>query len=261
MRFLLIGDVVGRPGRHCVRDLLPRIIENHMIDFTIANGENLAAGVGFNEKTAAELFSYGVDVLTMGNHVWDRKEALPYIEKEKRIVRPLNYPEGTPGQGYALYHCKDQLIGVMNLSGRVFMPALDCPFRTADKAVAYLRQKTNIIIVDFHAEATSEKIAFGRYLDGRVSAVVGTHTHVQTADERILKNGTAYITDLGMTGTVESVLGVEPEPVLRKFLTQMPVRFEVAQKGPVQFNAVIVDVCEETGLAREITRFADLHEF
>ncbi|HZK25907.1 MAG TPA: TIGR00282 family metallophosphoesterase [Oscillospiraceae bacterium] len=261
MRFLLIGDVVGRPGRHCVRDLLPRIIENYKIDFIIANGENLAAGTGFNERTAMELFSYGVDVLTMGNHVWDKKEALHYIEKEKRIVRPVNYPAGTPGQGYALYHCKGQAIGVINASGRVFMPTLDCPFRAVDKAVAYLQQKTNIILIDFHAEATSEKIALGRYFDGRVSAVVGTHTHVQTADERILTKGTAYITDLGMTGALESVLGVEPELVLRKFLTQMPVRFEVAKDGPSQFNGVIVDVSEETGKACEISRFTDLHEF
>lgn len=261
MRFLLIGDVVGRPGRHCLRDLLPRIVENYAIDFVIANGENLASGTGFNEKTAMELFSYGVNVLTMGNHVWDKKEAIGYITREKRIVRPVNYPAGTPGQGYALYTCLGQTIGIINASGRVFMPNLDCPFRTVKEAVEELHKQTNIILVDFHAEATSEKIALGRYLDGQVSAVVGTHTHVQTADERILTGGTAYITDLGMTGPLESVLGIDPEIVLRKFITQMPVRFEVVRKGPVQFNAVVVDVCEKSGLATKIFRIIDFHEF
>lgn len=261
MRFLLIGDVVGRPGRHCVRDLLPRIIENYEIDFVIANGENIASGTGFNEKTATELFSYGVNVLTMGNHVWDKKEAIDYITKEKRIVRPVNYPAGTPGQGYALFSCRGQSIGVINACGRIFMTSLDCPFRTVKKAVEELRSQTKIIIVDFHAEATSEKIALGRYLDGQVSAVVGTHTHVQTADERILTGGTAYITDLGMTGPLESILGIEPEIVLRKFITQLPVRFQVAKKGPLQFNAVLVDVDEKSGLATKIIRIADFHEF
>ncbi|MCR3921657.1 MAG: TIGR00282 family metallophosphoesterase [Firmicutes bacterium] len=260
MRFLLIGDVIGKPGRQCLRDLLPRIIQNYDIDFTIANGENLASGTGFNEKTANELFTYGVDVLTMGNHVWDKREAIPYIDREKRIVRPINYPPGTPGQGYGTFHAHGKTIGIINACGRVFMPALDCPFRTVEKAVQRLKKETNIILVDFHAEATSEKIALGRYLDGTVSAVVGTHTHVQTADERILTHGTAYITDLGMTGPRESVLGVDPEIVLRKFTTQMPARFEVATKGPLQFNAVYVDVDETTGLACEISRISDLHE-
>ena len=245
MRFLLIGDVVGRPGRKCLHDLLPQIIINYQVDFTIANGENLASGTGINKKTAEELFESGVDFLTTGNHVWDKKEAIEYLDKEQRIIRPLNYPPQTPGRGYAITECKGIKIGIINTSGRVYMPALDCPFRTVAEAVQTIRKQTKIIIVDFHAEATSEKIALGRYLDGNVSAVVGTHTHVQTADERILRGGTAYITDLGMTGPVESVLGMDPEKVMTKFLTQMPVRFEVASKGlAIQ---VLIDV-DENGI-------------
>ena len=253
----MIGDVVGHPGRNCVRDMLPRVIENYQIDFTIANGENLAAGTGFNEKTATELFTYGVNALTMGNHVWDKKEALDYILKENRIVRPINYPPGVPGHGQAVYVCKGVKIGVLNASGRVFMPALDCPFRTLKKAVEQLKNETSILVVDFHAEATSEKIALGRYLDGTVTAVLGTHTHVQTADERLLPEGTAYITDVGMTGPYESVLGIDPEIIIKKFLTQMPTRFEVMDKGAVQFNAVVVDVDEMTGKAVSIERIYD----
>jgi metallophosphoesterase (TIGR00282 family) len=257
----MIGDVVGKPGRDCVRDLLPRVIENYQVDFTIANGENLAAGTGCNEKTANELFSYGVNVLTMGNHVWDKREAIAYIEREKRIVRPANYPPGTPGQGSAVFTVKGTKIAVVNASGRVFMPALDCPFRVLDGVVKELQQETPLLFVDFHAEATSEKIAMGRYLAGRVSAVIGTHTHVQTADEQILTGNTAYITDTGMTGPYESVLGIDPEIVLRKFITQMPVRFEVMEKGTVQFNAVVVDIDENNGKARTIERIYDIHEF
>ena len=260
MRFLLIGDVVGRPGRKCLHDLLPQIRINYQVDFTIANGENLASGTGINKKTAEELFESGVDFITTGNHVWDKKEAIEYLDKEQRIIRPLNYPPQAPGRGYAITECKGIKIGIINTSGRVYMPALDCPFRTVAEAVQTIRKQTKIIIVDFHAEATSEKIALGRYLDGNVSAVVGTHTHVQTADERILRGGTAYITDLGMTGPVESVLGMDPEKVMTKFLTQMPVRFEVASKGPLQFNGVLIDVDENTGLATGISRLTDYHE-
>jgi len=259
LRILMIGDVVGRPGRECVRDMLPRIKENYKIDFTIANGENLAGGIGFNEKTAGELFTYGVDVLTMGNHVWDKKESLKYLAGEKRIVRPLNYPEGAPGSGSAVYKCQGKSIAVLNISGRVFLPPLDCPFRLAAAEVERLRLNTPVLVVDFHAEATSEKIAMGRYLDGSVSAVFGTHTHVQTADERILSGGTAYITDVGMTGPYESILGVQPEAVIEKFLTQLPVRFEVAKSPVSQFNGVIVEIDTETGLALSIQRLYDLH--
>ncbi|NLM45459.1 MAG: TIGR00282 family metallophosphoesterase [Firmicutes bacterium] len=259
MRILMIGDVVGRPGRHCLRDMLPQIKKNYHIDFIVANGENLAGGTGFNEKTAVEVFAYGVDVLTMGNHVWDKKEALDYITREPRIIRPVNYPPEAPGRGFGIFHVPGGKIGIVNACGRIFMKALECPFRTVAAAVEEMKKETNLILVDFHAEATSEKIAMGRYLDGRVSAVVGTHTHVQTADERILAGGTAYITDVGMTGPRESILGVDPEAVLSKFLTQMPQRFTVAT-GTVQFNAVCLDVDNATGLAKNIMRIIDFHE-
>ncbi|EEG78514.1 TIGR00282 family metallophosphoesterase [Dethiobacter alkaliphilus] len=260
MRILMIGDVVGRPGRHCVRDLLPRVKENYCVDFTVANGENLASGTGFNEKTANELFGYGVDALTMGNHVWDKKEGVAYINRDSRIVRPVNYPPGTPGQGYAVFACKGVKIGIVNANGRVFMPALDCPFRRVEEAVKELQAETNCLLVDFHAEATSEKIAMGRFLDGSVSAVVGTHTHVQTADERLLSNGTAYISDVGMTGPYESVLGIDPEIVIKKFRTQLPARFEVLDKGAAQFNAVVIEIDPQTGYAVSIERIFDIHQ-
>ncbi|NLN06627.1 MAG: TIGR00282 family metallophosphoesterase [Firmicutes bacterium] len=259
MRILMIGDVVGRPGRHCLRDMLPQIKKNYQIDFTVANGENLAGGTGFNEKTAAEVFAYGVDVLTMGNHVWDKKEALEYIVQEPRIIRPINYPPETPGRGFGIFNTPVGRIGIVNACGRIFMKPLECPFRTVAAAVEEIKKETNLILVDFHAEATSEKIAMGCFLDGRVSAVVGTHTHVQTADERILAGGTAYITDVGMTGPRESVLGIAPEVVVRRFLTQMPQRFTVAT-GLVQFNAVCLEVDRTTGLAKNIIRIIDFHE-
>ncbi len=261
MRILMIGDVVGQPGRLCLRDMLPRVIDNYRIDFVIANGENLASGTGFNEKTALEVFTYGVNVLTMGNHVWDKKEALSYIEKEIRIIRPANYPPGTPGNGSRIYYCGPVKIAVLNISGRVFMPAMDCPFRIAIQEISELKKETPIVIVDFHAEATSEKIAMGRFLDGKVSAVLGTHTHVQTADERILTGGTAYISDVGMTGPYESILGVEPEIIIRKFLTHLPARFEVAKGNTCQLNGVIVEVDIETGYAVDIQRISDIHQF
>jgi 2',3'-cyclic-nucleotide 2'-phosphodiesterase len=259
LRILMIGDVVGRPGRECVRDMLPRIKENYSIDFTIANGENLAGGIGFNEKTANEMFTYGVDVLTMGNHVWDKKEALSFLAREKRIVRPLNYPAGAPGFGSALFNCGGQQIAVVNISGRVFMQSLDCPFRKVQDEVDKLRRTTPVIVVDFHAEATSEKIAMGKFLDGRVSAVLGTHTHVQTADERILPEGTAYITDVGMTGPYESILGVEPDIVIKHFITQLPVRFEVAKSPLSLFNGVFIDIDSESGLSTSVSRLYELH--
>ena len=196
----------------------------------------------------------------MGNHVWDRKEALPYIDQETRIIRPVNYPPQVPGRGWTIYTHKGQKIGVINASGRVFMDALDCPSVQWRRPWRKIRKETKIIIVDFHAEATSEKIALGRYLDGRVSAVVGTHTHVQTADEQILPAGTAYITDIGMTGPRDAIIGVKAEAVLYKFLTQMPARFEVPKKGPIQFNAVLVDIDVSSGLALDIKRLIDFHE-
>ncbi|MGB9887419.1 MAG: TIGR00282 family metallophosphoesterase [Moorellales bacterium] len=252
MRFVVIGDIVGRPGRRALRRLLPGLLAEVGPDLVVANGENAAGGNGITRAVAAELFSAGVNVITTGNHVWDQKEALELLDEEARILRPANYPAGAPGQGWGVFRTRSgQPVGVMNLSGRVFQSDLDCPFRLADALVEQMRERTPVILVDFHAEATSEKQAFAWYLDGRVSAVLGTHTHVQTNDARILPGGTAYITDLGMTGPRDSVLGVKREIVIRKFLSQMPVRFEVAS-GPVQMDGVVLEVDAETGKAQSI---------
>ncbi|WP_422448741.1 TIGR00282 family metallophosphoesterase [Thermoanaerobacterium sp. DL9XJH110] len=253
MKLLMIGDIVGRPGRNIIREKLPSLRKEHEIDFVIANGENAAGGNGITKKIAEELFISGIDFFTMGNHVWDNKDVFNFIEEETRMVRPANYPEGTPGRGCQLVSLERLSIGILNLSGRIFMNSLDCPFRCADIQIEKLKKHTNIIIVDFHAEATSEKIAMGWYLDGRVSLMAGTHTHVQTADERILPNGTAYITDVGMTGPSDSILGIDKDKVIQKFLTQLPVRFEVA-RGPVQFNGIVVDIDESSGKAVSIKR-------
>jgi len=257
LRILVIGDIVGRPGRKAVKETLQTIRQELRIDMIIANGENAAGGNGITCEIAKDLFGYGVDVLTMGNHVWDKRDIIPYIDKENRIVRPANYPPGTPGKGVGLYSINGENVCVVNISGRVYLPSLDCPFRTVDSILKELDGKVKIIIVDFHAEATSEKVAMGWYLDGRVSAVVGTHTHIQTADERVLPQGTAYITDLGMTGPMNSVIGVRRDLALEKFLTQMPVRFEVAN-GPYQFNAVVIEINEETGKAGSIERIFNI---
>ena len=254
IRILFIGDVVGRPGRAAIRIILPELIEQYKPHLIIANGENLAGGLGITPETADELFSSGVDILTTGNHVWDKKEILGYIDLDDRILRPANYPPSAPGRGYTIVRTSDDIpVAVVNLSGRVFMDPLDDPFAKVKSIVQEVRRETKIILLDFHAEATSEKMAMGWYLDGQVSAVVGTHTHVQTADERILLQHTAYITDVGMTGPIISVIGTEKELVLRKFLTQMPVRFEVA-KGDVEVCAVIIDISSVTGEALSIQR-------
>ncbi len=254
IRILMIGDVVGRPGRRAVIENVPGLVRDEKINLTIANGENAAGGNGITREVANELFSAGVEVLTMGNHVWNKKEIFNLIVREERIIRPGNYPPGAPGAGFGRYETKDGVkVGVFNLSGRVFMPGLDCPFRKADEIIAVLREWSNIMLLDFHAEATSEKIAMAYYLEGRVSAVCGTHTHVQTADERVLPGGTAYITDVGMTGPLDSVIGVKKEPVMEKFITQMPRKFEVAV-GPYQFNAVVIDIDSQTGRAEDIKR-------
>lgn len=254
MRLLVLGDVVGRPGRRAVREWLPGLKAEHGVDLVIANGENVAGGNGITRETAQELFDCGVDVLTMGNHVWDKREVLGFIDREPRIVRPANYPPGTPGLPYGIYPTvRGPKVAVGNLSGRVFMSALDCPFRRADEIVAEMRRVTPLVIIDFHAEATSEKVALGWYLAGRVTAVVGTHTHVQTADERLLPGGTAYITDLGMTGPRNSVIGVKREIVIEKFVRQLPQKFETAT-GPRQLNAVVIVAEEDTGKAVGITR-------
>lgn len=253
MRLLMIGDIVGRSGRRAVKENLPDLANQFSIDVVIANGENAAGGNGITRELAKELFSYGVDVITMGNHVWNQREIFSYINQENRIIRPANYPPGAPGSGSGIFKIKGINLGVINASGRVFLQDLDCPFRKIDEIVNNMEGKADMILVDFHAEATSEKVAMGWFLDGRVSAVCGTHTHVQTADERVLPGGTAYITDVGMTGPRDTVIGVKKEAVIEKFLTQIPRRFEVVD-GLYQFNAVLIDIDEDSGLATGIER-------
>ncbi len=258
MRLIFIGDIVGRPGRRAVRELLPDLRERYRPDFVVANGENSAGGNGINREITAELLNGGIDLITMGNHVWDNKEIFDFIEAEQRLIRPANYPAGTPGRGWAVMSTrKGTKIGFINLSGRVFLPPLECPFTLAEKIITAIKQETSLILVDFHAEATSEKVAFGWHLDGKVSVVVGTHTHVQTADERILPAGTAFITDVGMTGPADSVIGVKTETILKKFMTQLPIRFETAT-GRSQLNAVVVDLDEATGQALAIKRVQEV---
>ena len=254
MKILFIGDIVGKPGREAVRALLPNIAGRYKTDLVIANGENAAGGFGITEKTAAELFGLGIHVITTGNHVWDKKEAVPYIAKESRVLRPLNFPPGVPGAGSTVYTTPDgRKAAVINSSGRVFMNTLDCPFRSTRAEAEALAAYTKIIIVDFHAEATSEKIAFGYYMDGRVSAIIGTHTHVQTADEKILPGGTAYITDVGMTGPLVSVIGIEKDEIIERFLNLMPRKYDVAG-GTVLLCAAIIEVDEKSGKATGIQR-------
>jgi metallophosphoesterase (TIGR00282 family) len=240
IRVLILGDVIGKPGRKAVE----RFIKTVEVDFRVINGENLAGGIGITPSLAAEMLSYGVDIITTGNHVWKKREILPFLMEEQRVVRPLNYPPGTPGFGYTVFKRGEKAIGVANIEGRVFMEPIDCPFRAMGELIARI-DGTIPLIVDFHAEATSEKIAMGWYLDGKAAALVGTHTHVQTADERILPHGTGYITDLGMTGPADSVIGMEKTAILKKFLTQLPQKFEVAQDD-VEVQGVIVTL-EATG--------------
>lgn len=264
MKLLFIGDIVGQPGRRAVAELLPKLREQHALDFVIANGENSAGGSGITPKTAGEIFSAGVDVITSGDHLWDQKEVMELLAGEKRFLRPLNYPPGTPGQGSGVFEVRRSkfnapgplAVAVLNLQGRTFMPPLEHPFLTAAAEVKRLRERTNIIFVDFHAEATSEKIALARFLDGQASAVVGTHTHVQTADEQIFPGGTAYLSDAGFTGPQESVLGREIEPVIRRFLTHMPQRFDVAKERVILHGAVI-DIDDASGKALRIQRVAE----
>ena len=252
MRILVIGDIVGQPGRRMVARHLQHLVAINRVDVVIANAENAAAGFGITPGVAQELFDLGIGLLTSGNHVWDKKEAEGYLAKEGRVLRPANYPDEVPGSGKHVLRVGDRLVGVVNLQGRAFLPPIDCPFRGADRELAELKPLTDIILVDFHAEATAEKQAFGWYVDGRVSAVIGTHTHVQTADERILPGRTAYITDVGMTGPRDSVIGIRPEDAIPKFLTQMPRRFTVAD-GPSQLCAILVDI-EDNGRASGIQR-------
>jgi metallophosphoesterase (TIGR00282 family) len=246
----MIGDVIGNPGRRAIRALVPALRQEHSIDMVIANGENTAGGFGLTLDTASELLDNGVDVLTSGNHIWDQKEIIPYLEEGLPLIRPANYPDA-PGRGTLVYNN----VMVVNLMGRVFMPPLDCPFRTADRILqeAEASESPQVILVDFHAEATSEKQALGWYLDGRVSAVVGTHTHVGTVDSRILPKGTAYVSDVGMTGPMDSVIGSDIGAVIDRFLTGMPQRLPVSS-GPVVLNSVLIDVDQDNGRALAIER-------
>ena len=254
MKVLFIGDIIGEPGRKMVRQQLRGLMDTHHPDLVIANGENAAGGFGITAEIADELFFMGIDVLTSGNHVWDKKEIGPYLAKQDRLLRPANYPPGNAGSGSVVISTANEgKVAVLNLEGRVFMTNLEDPFRVAEREIERLKKETPVVIIDFHAEATSEKIALAWHLDGKASAVIGTHTHVQTADERVLPGGTAFITDAGMTGPTDSVIGVKKEQAIARFLYQTPHRFEIP-KGPVHLCAVLIDVEETTGKARSIER-------
>lgn len=257
MRILFIGDVVGAPGRKAVHELVPALRARHGIHFVIANGENSAGGSGITPTTAGEIFGAGVDVITSGDHLWDQREVMDLLENEPRFLRPANYPSGTPGRGSAVFERPGlPPIAVLNLQGRTFMADLENPFSCAQAEVARLRPCTNVIFIDMHAEATSEKIALARMLDGKVSAVVGTHTHVQTADEQIFRGGTAFLCDAGFTGPHEGVLGRDAEPIIRRFLTHQPQRFTVA-KDRVLLQGCVVEINDQTGLAENIARVSE----
>ncbi len=259
MNILMIGDIVGKSGRETVEELLPYLKKKYKIDFVIANGENSAGRSGITPKIAQQFFLAGVDLITTGDHAWSKKEILKIIDEEERILRPANYPPGTPGKGaVVLETVEGNLVGVINLLGRVFLQSLDCPFRAAKREIKKLKKLTSLIIIDMHAEATSEKIALGWYLDGEISAVVGTHTHIQTADERILPQGTAYITDVGMCGAYDSVLGIEKELALKRFLTQMPVQFKTAEEN-THLCGVVVEIDAHSGRAQNIVRINEAY--
>ncbi|MDQ0161806.1 TIGR00282 family metallophosphoesterase [Aeribacillus alveayuensis] len=253
MRVLFVGDIVGSPGREMVIRYLPKLKAKYNPHVTIVNGENAAHGKGMTEKIYHQLLESGAQVITMGNHTWDKKDIFEFMDHAKQMIRPANFPEGTPGKGFIYVSVEGKELAVINLQGRTFLPSIDCPFRKAEEIIKEVKKRTPFIFVDFHAEATSEKQAMGWYLDGKVSAVVGTHTHVQTADERLLEKGTAYITDVGMTGPFDGILGVDREAVIKKFLTSLPVRFEIAE-GRTQLNAVIIDINEQNGKASSIKR-------
>nr|WP_273545662.1 TIGR00282 family metallophosphoesterase [Paenibacillus caui] len=256
---MFIGDIVGNTGRKALKEMLPQLKSKYSPDIVIANGENAAAGRGITAAIAKEFFDWGIHGITMGNHTWDNKDIFDFIDDEPRMIRPANYPPGTPGRGYTVVKNGSKELAIVNLMGRTFLPPLDCPFRASDDIVDTLRKKHKFILVDFHAEATSEKIAMGWHLDGRASMVVGTHTHVQSNDELVLPQGTAYITDVGMVGSREGILGMERDAVLRKFKTQLPVRFQVCS-GKWQFHAVLADLDNTTGLAKQIRKIRILED-
>ena len=254
MNILFIGDIIGKAGRQALQEILKKVIANHKIEFVIANGENAAGGMGITPPIALEILNQGVDVLTSGNHIWAKKEILPFLDEEPRILRPANYPPNVPGRGSGIFHSSiGQKVGVLNLEGRVFMKHLDCPFRIGAGEIEKMNKEIPIIIVDFHAEATSEKMAMGWFLNGKVSAVLGTHTHVQTSDERILDRGTAYITDVGMTGPLDSVIGIRKQVALERLLTQIPWKFDVATEE-IELQGVVIDVDSSTGQSKSIQR-------
>jgi len=254
MRVLLIGDITGAPGRKILKERLKDFQKKEKIDFTIANAENSAGGSGVTPSTAEDLFNCNIDVLTSGDHIWKKREAVEFLGSEKRVLRPANYPDIVPGFGWNVYEAKNgKKIGVINLIGRVFMQAVDCPFRKVKECIELIKKETDIIFVDVHAEATSEKVAMGWYLDGEVTGVFGTHTHIQTADEKILPKKTAFITDIGMTGPMDSVIGRKKEQIIERFLTQMPLRFEMADKD-VQMHGAIVEIDDSSNKAVSISR-------
>ncbi len=256
MNLLFLGDIVGSPGRRAVEELLYRVVDRHLIDLVVANGENASGGIGITPAVADQLLNMGIDLITSGNHIWKHKDIIPYLKDTDRLVRPANYPPDTPGRGYTVVETAiGEKVGVINLEGRVFMNPLECPFRTVDAVLAQIPPEVKIIMVDMHAEATSEKLAIGWYLDGRVSAVVGTHTHVQTADERLLPQGTAYITDVGMTGPINSVIGMKTEIILERFLTQRPQPFKVASQN-IQLQGVVLKFNDQ-GRCQEIIRIQE----
>jgi metallophosphoesterase (TIGR00282 family) len=261
MRILMVGDVVGKPGRIAAMELLPKLRSAHQADFVIINGENAAGGLGITRDIAVSLLERGkADVITLGNHAWAKRESYPYLDEEPRILRPANYPAGAPGRGTGTFQCRAGLVGVAVFQARIFMePPIDDPFKAADEALEEINRSTQVSFVELHGEATSEKQAFGWYLDGRASAVVGTHTHVQTADERILPGGTAYLTDVGMTGPRDSVIGMKREIVVPRFLSALPNRFEVAE-GLTLLCGVLIDVDAHSGRAQNISRIQVVHE-
>ena len=260
MNILFIGDIVGRPGRKMLKEYLPKLKNKYHPTITIVNGENAAGGRGITEKIYHEFLEWGVQAITMGNHTWDNKEIFDFIDDAKYLVRPANFPENNPGKGMIFLKANALEVAIISLQGRTYLPAIDDPFVKAEELVAEARKRTPIIFVDFHAEATSEKQALGWFLDGKVSAVVGTHTHVQTADNRILPKGTGYITDVGMTGPYDGILGMDREGVLNKFLTNMPSRFEVYKKGRVQLSGVFIKVNDKTGRCERIERILINHD-
>lgn len=254
MNVIFIGDIVGKPGRKFVKKILPELKNSYSIDFVIANGENLAGGIGLTKETVDEIIAAGADVITTGNHIWAKKDSKTLLDEYKDVIRPINYPEECPGKGYIIKQVQNKCkIAVINALGRIYTLPIDCPFKAIERILPEIKLITPIIIVDFHAEATSEKNAMGWFLDGKVSAVIGTHTHIQTADEKILPNGTAYITDVGMVGPYDSIIGMDKETSLSRFLTQIPEKFEVA-KGLCIFSAVVISIDERTYRSTNVSR-------